>query len=44
VLGDTLRQMGDKKGAVAAYKQFVALVPKGAATSKAKAYIKQLGG
>jgi tetratricopeptide (TPR) repeat protein len=44
VLGDTLRQMGDKKGAVAAYKQFVALVPKGAAATKAKAYIKQLGG
>ena len=44
VLGDTLRQLGDKKGAVAAYKQFVALVPKGAATAKAKAYIKQLGG
>jgi tetratricopeptide (TPR) repeat protein len=44
VLGNTLRQMGDKKGAVAAYKQFVALVPKGAATAKAKTYIKQLGG
>jgi len=44
VLGDTLRQMGDKKGAVAAYKRFVALVPKGQATDKAKAYIKQLGG
>lgn len=44
VLGDTLRHLGDKKGAVAAYKQFVALVPKGQATVKAKAYIKQLGG
>lgn len=44
VLGDTLRQLGDKKGAVAAYKHFVALVPKGQATDKAKAYIKQLGG
>lgn len=44
VLGDTLRQMGDKKGAVVAYKRFVALVPKGQATDKAKAYIKQLGG
>jgi tetratricopeptide (TPR) repeat protein len=44
VLGDTLRQLGDKKGAVAAYKQFVALVPKSSATNKAKAYIKQLGG
>src|SRR5207253_11103596 len=41
VLGDTLRQLGDKKGAVAAYKQFVVLVPKGVATAKAKAYIKQ---
>ncbi len=44
VLGDTLRNLGDKKGAVAAYKQFVALVPKGDATNKARAYIKQLGG
>ena len=44
VLGDTLRNMGDKKGAVAAYKEFVALAPKGAAVDKAKAYIKQLGG
>lgn len=44
VLGDTLRELGDKKGAVAAYKRFVALVPKGQATTKAKAYIKQLGG
>lgn len=44
ILGDTLRHLGDKKGAVAAYKQFVALVPKSPATTKAKAYIKQLGG
>jgi len=44
VLGDTLRQMGDKKGALAAYKQFVVLAPKGPATTKAKGYIKQLGG
>jgi tetratricopeptide (TPR) repeat protein len=44
ILGDTLRQLGDKKGALAAYKQFVVLVPKGPATLKAKAYIKQLGG
>jgi tetratricopeptide (TPR) repeat protein len=44
VLGDTLRKLGDKKGALAAYKEFIALVPKGAASAKAKAYIKQLGG
>ncbi len=44
ILGDTLRQLGDKKGALAAYKQFIALAPKGPASTKAKGYIKQLGG
>lgn len=44
VLGDTLRMLGDKKGAAAAYKQFLAYVPKGAAADKAKAYLKHLGG
>lgn len=44
VLGDTLRQLGDKKGAVTAYKRFIAIVPKGQANAKAKAYIKELGG
>jgi tetratricopeptide (TPR) repeat protein len=45
VLGDTLRLMGDKKGAIVAYQQFIKLAPKSvAAVAKAKAYVKQLGG
>jgi tetratricopeptide (TPR) repeat protein len=44
LLGDTNRQLGDKKDAIAAYKQFVSIVTKGPANAKAKAYIKQLSG
>lgn len=45
VLGDTLRLMGDKKGAIVAYQQFIKLAPKSVgAVAKAKAYVKQLGG
>jgi tetratricopeptide (TPR) repeat protein len=42
LLGDTNREMGDKKDAVYAYKQFITIITKGPAYAKAKAYIKQL--
>jgi tetratricopeptide (TPR) repeat protein len=43
VLGDTYRLTGDKRNAIMAFKQFLVLVPKGAAATKAHAYLKQLG-
>jgi len=40
VLGDTLRLMGDKKGAIVAYKQFLAYAPKTLpAVAKVKGYL-----
>jgi tetratricopeptide (TPR) repeat protein len=42
VLGETERQLGAKKNAVAAYKNFLAIVPNGEAADKARAYIKQM--
>lgn len=42
VLGDTDRLMGDKPAAIAAYKNFLRLVPSGEAAAKARGYIKQL--
>jgi tetratricopeptide (TPR) repeat protein len=43
VLGDTYRLSGDKRNAILAFKQFLVLVPKGPAATKAHAYLKQLG-
>ncbi|HEY5094991.1 MAG TPA: tetratricopeptide repeat protein [Candidatus Eremiobacteraceae bacterium] len=43
VLGDTYRLTGDKRNAIVAFKQFLNLVPKGSAATKAHAYLKQLG-
>jgi tetratricopeptide (TPR) repeat protein len=42
VLGDAERMLGDKQNAVAAYKNFLAIVPTGDAAAKARTYIKQL--
>jgi tetratricopeptide (TPR) repeat protein len=43
VLGDTYRLTGDKHNAIIAFKEFLVLIPKGAAATKAHAYLKQLG-
>jgi tetratricopeptide (TPR) repeat protein len=42
VLGDANRMLGDKPNAVAAYKNFLAIVPTGDAATKARNYIKQM--
>jgi len=44
VLGETDRKMGDKRSAIYAYRQFLAIQPSGQAASKARSYIKELGG
>ncbi len=41
-LGETDRLMGDKRNAVAAYRNFLSIVPKGPIADKARQYIKQL--
>jgi TolA-binding protein len=42
VLGDAERMLGNKQNAVAAYKNFLAIVPTGDAATKARNYIKEL--
>jgi tetratricopeptide (TPR) repeat protein len=42
-LAETDRLMGDKRNAIAAYRNFLAIVPKGPIADKARAYIRQLG-
>jgi tetratricopeptide (TPR) repeat protein len=42
LLGETYRHMGDKQLATAAYKRYLAYVPNGDASNKARSYIKQL--
>ena len=44
VLGETDRKMGDKRSAIYAYRQFLAIQPSGQAASRARSYIKALGG
>ena len=43
VLGDTYRLTGEKQKAIIAFKEFLTLIPKGAAANKAHGYLKQLG-
>ena len=43
VLGDTYRLTGEKQKAIIAFKEFLTLIPKGAAATKAHGYLKQLG-
>ena len=42
VLGDAERMLGNKQNAVAAYRNFLAIVPTGDAATKARNYIKEL--
>jgi tetratricopeptide (TPR) repeat protein len=44
LLGETYRHLGDKKNAAAAYKRYLTYVPNGDGATKARSYIKQLGG
>jgi tetratricopeptide (TPR) repeat protein len=42
LLGETYRHLGDKRAAAAAYRRYLAYVPKGDGAAKARAYIKEL--
>jgi tetratricopeptide (TPR) repeat protein len=42
MLGETDRRLGDRKGAVAAYKRFLAIDPRNGNAAKVRNYIKQL--